>query len=261
MIRENSEMYGGVLFVRTYGAEGDENQFFESLRRAQPDLLIIDDKCLCRPDCEGTSAVSAADVTLFSTGRAKHVDMGFGGFAYLKENVPYERSSREYSETALLRMTDHYKAAVAERTRFSLKSPEENWLDLSPPRLPLASYFQQTLNELSRADQHKLRINAIYEPNLPAVAQLPTRFQHWRFNLRLPDAEGLLSRLADAGLFASRHYPSASGVFSEGRFPVAERLHRQVVNLFNDKNYDEDKALRSTRIILRHLKELGQGKQ
>jgi hypothetical protein len=59
------------------------------------------------------------------------------------------------------------------------------------------------------------------------------------------------------GLFASRHYPALGDAFGQGPFPVAEGLHRWVVNLFNDGRIDEDVAQRVSRVVAAHLDGVG----
>jgi|ERR1041385_495687 dTDP-4-amino-4,6-dideoxygalactose transaminase len=92
--RIKTKKFAGVHFVRAYGSERSPESFFAELRSIQPDILIIDDKCLCLPDCDGESLSALADVTLFSTRYAKFVDIGTGGFAYLVDELPYHRAAR-----------------------------------------------------------------------------------------------------------------------------------------------------------------------
>lgn len=206
--RIRREPAGGLLFVRPYGRDRDVDPFFRALKELQPDLLLIDDKCLCRPDCEGVGISPWADATLFSTGYAKHVDLGYGGFAHLRK----ER------------------------------------LDLRAPEVPWEEHRRRTEEELRRADEHKHRLNAVYSAALPPEIQMNQEFQGWRFNIRVPEPDRLVESLFAAGLFASRHYAPLSG-----SFPVAERLHGEVVNLFNDRYFDEERAERAVQIVLRHL--------
>jgi len=251
LLKRDPDGFAGLLFVRTYGVEANEDAFFRDLREAQPDLMIIDDKCLCRPDCDGVNLSRFADVTLFSSGHGKFVDLGFGGFAYVNEHVQYHRQEGRYSASALAALTDRYRAASAQRRPF--ESGDEAWLDLWQPELSWSEYRNRLQSALKQAGEHKQRLNEIYRDALPSEIQLPRKFQSWRFNIRLPQAERLVARLFQAKLFASRHYPSVSGLFSDERFVIAERLHDEVVNLFNDYNYDETKARRTTEIVIEHL--------
>jgi hypothetical protein len=192
-----------------------------------------------------------ADVTLFSTGYGKYLDMGFGGFAYIKDSVVYRRRSGTFSEAALAEVVRRYKDAIAKRAPF--EGGDESWLDLSKPQITWHEYRQRIVELLTRIDQHKKRINVIYENALPRELQLPGRFQQWRFNIRVPEADRLVKHLFTSGLFASRHYAPVTDTFSERTFPVAEELHESIVNLFNDWHYDETKACLTTQLILEHL--------
>lgn len=252
IVNESIKGYGGIIFVRTYGAEVDPGDFFCDLKRRKPDLLIIDDKCLCQPDCDGLRLAPFSDVTLFSTGYSKYLDLGSGGFAFLNDSVPYRRHAGEFAESALLEMTQRYKDAVARCSPF--RGGRDEWLDLSEPDLSWHCYRKRLLDVLFRTEEHKQKINEIYQNALPAEIQLPQSFQQWRFNIRVSKADRLVARLLEANLFASRHYSSLGGIFSERRFPRAEELHKSVVNLLNDWNFDETRAELTTEIILEHLK-------
>lgn len=247
----------GLLFVRTYGALGDAAPFFRAAKELAPDLLVIDDRCLCRPDPDGSCRTPGVDVTLWSTGYAKHVDVGFGGFAHLSEDVSYSRSESAFSAPACEALERDVKEAVARRVPFD--GGGDDWLDLSPPEVAWPAYRSGLLAALPEIDGHKRRLNAIYTERLPPGICLPERFQEWRFNLLVPEPDELVARLFSAGLFASRHYASLGGVLGEGSFPEAERLHGQVVNLFNDRSFDEERARLAAEVVLEHLKEKGKG--
>ncbi|HYC62732.1 MAG TPA: hypothetical protein VEK79_24535 [Thermoanaerobaculia bacterium] len=196
----------GVVFVRTYGAIYDAEAFFASLKLLRDDFVIVDDRCLCRPDVDGELVSQDATVTLFSTGYAKYVDLGGGGFAH---------------------------AATAGRV-----TPEAAWRE----------YRAQVLAELARVDAIKEHLNAIYRAIIPEEVQLPAELCSWRFNIRVARAEELLRAITDAGLFASRHYAPL-----EGGFPHATRLHEEIVNLFNDRYFNEEKATRTAEIVRHHV--------
>src|SRR4029453_3610942 len=44
-----ARQYGGVLYVPTYGEASTPVEFFARAKSIDPELLIIDDRCLCRP--------------------------------------------------------------------------------------------------------------------------------------------------------------------------------------------------------------------
>ena len=39
-----------LLFVHTYGVEDDFYEFFAQVKEVNPNIIIVDDKCLCMPD-------------------------------------------------------------------------------------------------------------------------------------------------------------------------------------------------------------------
>ncbi len=254
LLRRDPGGYGGILFVRAYGADGDEAHFFQTLKEVSPDLLLIDDKCLCRPDSDGRRLEPCADVSLFSTGYAKHVDLGLGGFAHLGAHVPYRRQSGRYRPAALEEITRRYKTAAAEGLPF--QGGAEDWLELSRPALEWKAYREKVLKGLKSSNEIKCRLGALYAQRLPDEVQLPPRFQTWRFNIVVPRPARLLQSLFGEGLFAGRHFASLGGVFCEDRFPQAERLQSGIVNLFNDRYYDDEKAERTADAVLRHLSAL-----
>jgi len=217
LARAREEDVGGVLYVRTYGNDADPGPFFTAIRGIRDDLLLIDDKCLCRPDVDGASVSPLADVTLFSTGRVKYVDLGHGGFAHLREGVAYRR----------------------------FEGP--GWLELSGPDMTWTRYRAHLLEEAVAADAQKEALNAVYAGALPAEVQLPAELQRWRFNIRVQEPDRLIETIFASGLFASRHYAAGPGC------PVAERLHAEVVNLFNDRYFDAGRARQITRLVNRHL--------
>lgn len=225
LLRGRDEGYAGLLFARPYGSERDPTPFFTTLKAAQPDLLVIDDRCLCRPDCDGGSVSPLADVTLFSTGYAKYVDVGIGGFAHLGESIIYRRQQGAFA----------------------------SWLGLSQPDTSWEHHRLRTIEAVRRADEHRQALDAIYADGLPPEIQWPSEFQTWRFNIQVPAPDALLASIQAAGLFASRHYAALGDVFGGGTFPVAERLHAGIVNLFHDRHFDEWRARRVVDVVLRHL--------
>ena len=252
LLRQNPEDFAGVLYVRPYGALGDCSTFFHAIHAIRNDLLVIDDRCLCRPDPDGEGIDPAADVTLYSTGYGKPVDIGTGGFAHLVGGVPYRPQQLRFDASALQTITRRYKIALARRWPFV--GPEEDWLDGDSPALAWAEYRERALEEDRRIESHRCRLNAIYAEELPRSLQLPSRFQQWRFQIRAPQSRRLLRRLRVAGLFASQHYAAlGGGIFTDGRFPRAEALHRVIVNLFNDRYYDESQAIATARIVREHV--------
>ena len=248
-VRNDPRGYAGVLFVRTYGIGTNPDRFFGTLRALSAELLLIDDRCLCVPEVKVAKG-SAADLELFSTGYAKYVDLGWGGFAYADEGFAYEPHPAAYEKRALDSLTAQVEAALRARTAFEYT--DTGWLDLATPEVTVDEYFAEISSRLPLVREHKERVNAIYRHHLPREIEPVVDGHTWRYNVLVSEKERLLSAVFDAGLFASSHYASLGGVFGTGRFENAERLHRAVVNLFNDFRFSEEQALRVCEVARSH---------
>lgn len=248
LLSQNPDGYAGVLFVRPYGAELEVDSWFARIKEIRPDLIVIDDKCLCVPDSAGDRLSAVADVTLFSTGPSKFLDLQAGGFAYRRTSLPYRPRKAVYSPAALEEVTRDYKSALQLRTRFIPANGE--WLDLSDGGLRWDSYRREIEAELRSEVEHRERVRAMYDEIIPAEMQLPNAYHSWRYNVWVPDAARVLARLREESLPVSQHYASIGGVFCDGRFPVAEEVHSRIINLFLSRQLDPPRArLTATRIM------------
>lgn len=216
-----------ILFmVHTYGVECDFSRFFLKVREVNPNIVIIDDKCLCLPEWETED--SSADLVLYSLGQKKQVDMGEGAIGFVADKWNYE----------------------------DVKVEENNILENR-------SYMwnkQVMLVEMDAIITHKEKLNAIYRANLPSSIQFPEQFQHWRFNIWVENKMRILESLFKGGVFASNHYkPIRSaedalpilGNMEEGA--VAQKLYDHIINLFNDQYFTEQQALETCKIIQQYV--------
>ena len=201
-----------VLAVHTYGIEDDFNEQFAALRAINPNIAIIDDRCLCMPELDEPN--STGDLVLYSMCSKKQVDLGIGGIGYVADGRKYEEINVPENDVLT----------------------NETW----------ALDEKALLAKMDAVINHKEKLNAIYRNNLPAAIQLPAPYQHWRFNIIVPHKEEILKALFDAGLFASGHYaPQAEGCI------VATNLYDHVINLFIDFYYTEEQAIKTCEIINR----------
>lgn len=257
----------GVLFVRTYGAELDAEPLFRRIRRVDPETLIIDDRCLSRPlpdraDLDGETA----DVVLFSTGYSKQVDLGFGGFAHLKLDVPYVERSRPFRTGDLEKTTDLYKAHIrTDRPIYRTSDPNRpetaltrlRWLETATPELDWAEYRRLVLERRHESDRHRDVVNRIYASRIPRSHTLPAPYNGWRFQVRAPEAPLLLSRILESHLFASDHFYPSARLFGDEPCPTATELQRGIVNLFNDFRISESQAENVADLVADHLERCG----
>ncbi|MBK8893852.1 MAG: hypothetical protein IPN64_07280 [Propionivibrio sp.] len=237
----------GLLYARTYGAVFDASETFSTLKAIDPDALIIDDRCLCPPDFPETPA-DHVDVALYSTGHVKSVDVGYGGYGVIRDGVPYFRAQRPFDSDSLSAITANYKHSLETRHAFAYRDCD--WLDMSLPTEPLAVYRHRVEHELENAIRQKTQINTIYANRLPSAVQLPSVFNSWRFNIAVNDKAAVLAAIRRENLFASGFYDSLAGLFGPGTAPVAENLHRRVVNLFNDRYFSPEQAHKLTDVLI-----------
>jgi dTDP-4-amino-4,6-dideoxygalactose transaminase len=238
--------YAGIIFVRTYGVLGSFEEFFKKIKEINPQIIIVDDKCLAPPDFKKPKK-TYSDMVLFSTGYGKYADIGFGGFCYLKRWFNYNSIKLNFNKMDLEDISQKYKSTIAEKRNFIYSDSE--WLDTSDPKIAWAEYNKKVSVKLTTIKKTKNKINKIYSENLPKEIQLPQKFQNWRFNILVPNKEEILKKIFTESLFASSHYSSLDGIFSNGYSPVAENISNHIINLFNDEYFSETKALKVAKII------------
>ena len=210
-VLDHAKEISGIVMVHTYGVETDFAPFYCQLRAANPEILIVDDRCLCMPSFEPNTY--DADIVLYSFSEKKQVNLGKGSMAYVGENVRYEESP------------------IPSQSFLTNEEWELNEGDV--------------LAAMDAAIAHKEKLNAIYRKGLPKQIQLPEAYQHWRFNILVPNQDEILKALFMAGLFASLHYK----VLGEEAAPVASNLSSYVINLFNDSYFTEEQAKKCCEII------------
>lgn len=202
-VLDHAKEISGIVLVHTYGVEFGFEEFYQQLREKNPDIFIVDDRCLCMPSFE--EQTYDADLVLYSFSEKKQVNLGKGSMAYVSENVRYDECPIPAQ---------------------SFLTNEEWTLDK-----------QAVLTTMDAAIAHKEKLNAIYRKSLPKSIQLPEAYQHWRFNILVPNKEQIMLAIFDAGLFASGHYASQSH-----NCPVAGKLYEHVINLFNDEYFTEEQV-------------------
>lgn len=226
ILSTNPERYSGILFNYTYGVEIDKTDFFRRIKQLNSNRLLIEDKCLNSPS---TDFSSSADLTLFSTGYAKQVNIGYGGYGFLKNTFRESEKNR-----IVLKGLCDGKPYEIEVNSFS-KSQEQ--------------YFEEIETQRQISDNHKKKLNTIYQQNIPIQIQLDPRFHNWRFQIVVENQSEILEHIFSNKLFASNHYIPLDD--RDSLFPVAFNLHKQVINLFNDLYFDETKAIAICEIIKR----------
>jgi hypothetical protein len=242
--------YGGLLFAHTYGEVSTPNDFFDSIKKLSPAVMIIDDRCLCLPDLE-PDPTDKADVQLYSTGYAKIVDLSLGGYAFVSDRVNYRAAHLPFRQNDHDEIEKSYKEFIRRRTKFVYQ--DSDWLDTETAVPAWDDYRRQIEQSLVEGWERRALLNQIYARLLPAEIQLPAPFQTWRFNIRVRDKHRILDTIFASGLFASSHYASLAGIMDDGTAPQAEALAERVINLFSDHHFTADQAEQVCKIILENL--------
>lgn len=246
-VGEYPQRYAGALFVHTYGRSQPVRGLIEALHQISPELIFIDDRCLEFPNFE--LPTSGADVTLFSSGYAKPVDLGFGGFAFIGDELAYERDPLNFVEQDLVTLTEMYKTKIAAGR--PIRAAAGDWLDTSRPGVPFDEYRTQVDEAAVRAKRHRETLREVYREQIPSRYRLPSG--EWRTQIRIPERDRFLETLFQAGLFAGAHYAPLSSHFGGPPSPVAAALHAEVVNLFDDRYYSVEQAEQSCALLKDHL--------
>lgn len=238
---------GGLLYAHTYGEESTPDDFFARAKSLDPEMMIVDDRCLCIPSFDKNSS---ADVVLFSTGYAKIVDLDFGGYAFMQKDVKYQPATLPFRSEHLADLEKEYKSVIEERRKFDYR--DSDWL-LADLDLPTWDEYRQKIEAgLESSLTQRKQFNEIYASRLPKEIQLPAPYQTWRFNIRVKNNKRILDAIFANGLFASSHYASLAGIMSDGNAPVAESLADEVINLFNDHHFTVEMAERVCEIVLKN---------
>jgi hypothetical protein len=237
LLRKAPSRYGGVLFVRSFGHRGDFGRFFRGVKAIDADLKVIDDRCLARP--RFTSLEQDADLELYSTGYSKFVELGWGGWGILRGDQPYMPVVQAFEPDAHADLVERFRMVLRERSLFNC--PQTPWLDMETPEIGIEEFQFMVESRIEKSNLHKQSLNAIYAEQLEAWAT-PVECQDWRFTILCDCQQELIRAIFAAGHFASTHFASLAPMFGPADVPAADWCGKQVVNLFNDFRYDEDRA-------------------
>lgn len=245
--------FGGLLYAHTYGEPSIPGDFFSWLKNRHPELLLVDDRCLCIPDVnsDGNDVTDVTDVQLYSTGYAKIVELSMGGYAFIKEDVKYQPHHLPFDPQHHDAIEKSYKDVISQRKKYVYQ--DMDWLETGTEVWTWDEYRKKIELGLIDSLAQRQSINHVYSTLLPAEIQLQEKFQSWRFNVCVDHKESILTAIFSSGLFASSHYASLSDIFGDNRAPQAEGLASKVINLFNDHHFTVQQAERVCAVILENL--------
>lgn len=250
LLHNDKDQYDTILFVRTYGAVLNKEDFFAEIKEQNKDFLIIDDRCLAKPNIS-MILESNVDVVLYSSGYVKFVELGFGGFAHIKDSFKYERHPVQFIERDHEALTNHFREVIAGNESFIYE--DNQWLDSSVPKVTFEKYLNDIDSRIYAIAEHKSKLNKIYKDIIPQEIVIGSKFNDWRFNILVEDKQRVIENIFKEDLFASSHYSPMSRFFSLTGYDVAEKVYSSVVNLFNDHRFTEDMAYRTAQIVKKSL--------
>lgn len=245
--------FPAVLYVRNMGIEHDVENLFCDWKKINSELIIIDDRCQSRITFNEQEICISADLTLFSTGYAKYLDLGYGGLSYMNSKlVNYKNKTLTYDEYDLTTLTTALRQSFCNQTKFEYK--DSNWLDSQRPACTFSDFKEIVIVKNEIVTEHKKQINEIYlkELNQVLIPKYNFEINNWRFTVisrnRL-EKEKILNGLFSSGLFASSHYASRSHLFGGKKSQNAEFIQDKIINLFNNEKITKTIALEITKKV------------
>jgi len=247
----------GLIYVHNLGyIDKNLGSKFKRLKKIKKNIIIIDDRCSAKINFDIKKIEPKSDVTLYSTGYAKYVEMGFGGIAYLSKDVDYCPQKLNYNKRHLNNWVKNINYSLNNRKKF--KYIDNNWLDTSIPKISISRFKQKIIEKQKKVEIHKSLLNEIYKTNLPKKIQAPTQLCNWRFSIFIKNKNLLIKNIFKKGLFASSHYDDVSEIFGfSGESTNAKKFEKNIVNLFNDYRFSRDDALEVCKIVNSHYKKIG----
>lgn len=257
LIKKNPGKYGGVIYIRSYGYLSDEKKFFQELKNIDDSLFIIDDRALCRISLDFLNEDYFSDLVLYSIGHAKYTDLGNGGIGLFKKEYIY--TSTELNYTASDEEKRFYNIKEENSASEIFKYINNRWLGQNFNGNNLPFYINIISEQTQKTDDIKKEINEIYKNDLQHIS-LSEEYQNWRYNILIDNKDLLLEDLFKSGLYASSHYKPLNEEFRTithtkiQNKSISYSIYTKMVNLFNDKHYDIEKANKTVEIIKKHLK-------
>ena len=249
-LTRNKDNYLGLLYVRSYGQESDVKDFFKEVKSLSNDLFIIDDRCLTVPDPYLENFDSNVDLLLYSTGYSKFVELGYGGFAYLRDNYNYRNTKLPFNEKDQEFQTTLLRDCIENDKIFQYV--DNSWLGDTNFTTNQAKYRREVYEKIQVVSDHKRLINEIYDARLPIKLRQPIS-NTWRYNINVKDKKRVLDEIFASGLFASSHYASISCSFGFEECIIAKKSNDTTINLFNDHRVNSEFANRICDVLIRFI--------
>jgi len=221
-LKEDSTI-DGLLFVYTFGIILEMQSFYNEIKKYNKNIFIIDDMCPCIQNFNYDIENSYADMALFSSGYSKFIDIGYGGYGFVKDKLF--------------------------KNIFNNNEQDNDFIN----------YKEEILLKITQMIKHKNDLNSIYKKMIPKEIHLGSRFDTWRFSVLVENKEVVLQEIFNVdGLFASSHYPQVDYTYvSNPQVNTnTNKIHQQIINLFNDFRFSKEQAISVAKIVTTNYKKV-----
>jgi dTDP-4-amino-4,6-dideoxygalactose transaminase len=245
----------GILFVKTYGTEYEPLETFKTIKNINKNIFLIDDCCLKIPDFDYDFNKSLSDLAIFSTGYSKYVDIGWGGFGFLRDEYLLCKENIPFNNNDLKKLTNSLSNSILKNKKFEYI--DNDWLGSDVCLYDdFNKYTERVKYELLKINEHKKLINNIYSVGLDDDIQSNEMFWNWRFSIFVDNKKYLIEKIFNSDLFASSHYADIGLIYGykEDTVSNANKVYFKVINLFNDFRFSEDDACKTVDLINKYLK-------
>ena len=254
-IKEQKQPNTGIVLVNHFGMSWTQ----EEVQSLSPYFnSVIIDACLSPPETHLPKSCNS-DLLIFSTGKGKFVDLGYGAIGYCKVPLTIQPSSHP-SQIEIHRryewLESFWKMALAGGSVVDYSEVRKlPWIDDGAEKLTNGeSYFSQVVQQSSLEWNHRNTLNEIYQAIIGPDLAWNSKANLWRYHLWVDKPEIVINALFDNGLFASRHYPNgAKRLGVSGSFESAELLENHIINLFNSTQVNSDFAEKCSQVVSRLL--------
>lgn len=253
----NSKKTTGVILLNHYGMLWEQ----DTIKQVNDSFgALIIDACLSAPEISPPSNLTG-DLLLFSTGKGKIVELGFGAIAYTQNPIVLQKDSNDCEplQKRYEWLDDYWKERLKSGANLDPKiCLEIPWVDLGTHKIGNPkTYLSQVSSTLEKELPHRKLINDVYDTLISKDLIWNSKSNLWRYHLWIDNPEEAISGLFEKNLFASRHYANAAMRFKKsGKFQKSILIENHIVNLFNSRQIDLDFAEKCAKTV-ESLRKLG----
>lgn len=239
---------GAIIFPYMYG--NVEEDIFKIKEYCKKNKIILIEDCASAMGAKvcNQKIGTIGDYSVFSTGHAKILDLGNGGFLVTDENIDKIKKEydklEEYSKSIEKKIEDfsrEYRGLRNEGNnkkirKFFQKQYRELFLyKLNENFINKIKNEIENLDKISRDHQKKYEIfeNNINKNEKIEVIKYQKGSNPWRFNILIKNAHErkyLIRKLVENKLFVSDWYPCIGKTFSNKKYPNCDEMEKEILN-------------------------------